>query len=229
MKAKHLILIFTAFVIFVVFRYFLPLVLPFALAFLFAKILSPAVQWTVDRLHWKKKAGVIILVIVTLSALVGFLFYITSTVVGQAILLFQRIPVYQQMFANGMERLCENCDRMLALSSGTSYAYVEAKSASIYEGVSTRVLPELSSYVLGFIRISAETAAGFFIFVLSVFLILFDDTLSIARGKLRPYVRRLRLAGFAYIKSQAIIIFLTATVISVGLFVMTFPGTQCKL
>lgn len=220
MKAKHLTLILTALVIFVVFRYLLPLVLPFALAYLFAKFLSPAVQWVTKKLHWKKKVSVILLVSVTLAALAGFVFYITSTLIGQTILLLQRFPVYQQMFAQGIESLCRDCDQMLSMPAGTSYGYMEAQTARICEGLSATLLPGLSAYVVDLVKISAGAAAGMFIFVISVFLILFDDTLSAAKGRLRPFVRRLRVAGFAYIKSQAVIIFLTAVVISAGLFLI---------
>ena len=51
-------------------------------------------------------------------------------------------------------------------------------------------------------------------------MILLDETFPKIRGKLRPFAGRLRKAGLAYIKSQSIILFIIATVISVGLLLM---------
>ena len=220
MKTKYSKLIGISVLIFLVFRFLLPLFLPFVLAYFFAKMVSPVISFLEKRLHWRHRVSVLLVVLIVFAALTGVACYMISLALSQLMLLLQRIPVYQQVLRRIVEQMCCQCDRMLELAGGTSYHYVEYQIQSLYHTIGTQVLPRMSGYVTQILRWAFTIAGIAFIFIISTLLILFDDTFPKLRGWVRPYAVRLRRAGLAYIKSQSIIFFIIATVISVGLALM---------
>ena len=55
MKTRHLILIGLTILLWFSFRFLLPLTLPFVLAYFFAKLVSPMIQFLVNKLKWRRK------------------------------------------------------------------------------------------------------------------------------------------------------------------------------
>lgn len=220
MKTRYGILALTILLIFLCFRFLLPLVLPFVLAFLFAKAVSPIVRFFTDKLHWNHKVSAILVVVITVAALAGFVIYVGSVAVGQLISLIQRFPVYQQMADDTIENLCCQCDRVFDWANGTSYAYVEAQSLKIYREIGNDIVPRISEYAAKAFQWTARAGAGLFIFFLSTMLILLDESFPVIRGKMRKITVKLKTAGLAYMKAQVIIIFIIAVVMSVGLMLM---------
>lgn len=220
MKIKYIKLAGLALLIFLAFRFLLPLVLPFVLAYFFAKMVSPFIFFLDRHLHWHHRVSVLFVVLIVFTSLAFFFSYMLSIAISQTILLLQKLPVYQQMFSQTLESMCGQCDRVFELVGGTSYRYVENQMENLYHTIGTQVLPRMSGYVTQIFRWVFTIASTVFIFVIATLLILFDDTFPRIRGKLRPFAARLRRAGLAYIKSQGIIFFIIATVISVGLFLM---------
>lgn len=220
MNTRYWILGGTVLLLFLVFHFLLPLVLPFVLAYFCAKMISPVIRFFTERLKWKKKVTVIFVVVVTVGAIVGFIGYIGSLAVGQLILLLQKIPVYEQMADQTLEDLCCRCDQVLDLSTGTSYQYIEVQTAQMYESIGNDILPRLSGYAADILKWAAGAGSGIFIFFVSTLLILLDDSFPRIPDKCHPFVTRLKSTGLAYIKAQGIILFLIAVVMSVGFMLM---------
>ena len=220
MKMRYLALAGTAIGLFLAFRFFLPLTMPFVLAYFFAKLVSPIVHFLVKRMKWRRKVSIILVVVTVFLVLGGFTVYIISLVISQGMLLLQKIPVYQQMFGKTIEQLCCHCDQMLELSVGTSFQYVEAQVSHLYRNIGSDVLPRLSGYATELLQWLAAAVSGIFIFFLSTTLILLDDTFPKMRGKLQPFMRKLKGAGFAYIKAQVLLLFIIAALLCFGLFFM---------
>lgn len=220
MKVRYLKLAGIILLIFLAFRFLLPLVLPFVLAYFFAKMVSPIIHFLEKRLHWKHRVSVLLVVLIVFTALAAFIGYMLSLAISQTISLLQRLPVYQQMINRTLENVCCQCDKVLELVGGTSYRYVEQQVQNLYHTIGTEVLPQMSGYVTKIFCKVFTIASAVFIFFISTVLILLDETFPKIRGKMRPFAGRLRRAGLAYIKSQGIILFIIAAVISVGLLLM---------
>lgn len=220
MKTRCLLLGVTALLLFLSFRFLLPLVLPFALAYFFAKMVSPIIHFLTQKLKWHKKVSAVMVVVIVVAAVGGFTLYTISIVLGQSILLLQKLPVYQQWFGRTIEQVCCHCDDMLELAGGTSYHYVETQAESIYRNIGQEILPKLSVYAVGIFQWIGKAGGSVFIFILSTLLILLDDSFPKIHRTIRPFVTKLKTAGFAYIKAQSIIIFIIAVVLSVGLMLM---------
>lgn len=220
MKTRYLVLAGTAIVLVLSFRFLLPLTLPFVLAYFFAKLVSPLVRFLVEKMKWRRRVSILLVVLIVFLVLGGFTAYMMSLVISQGMLLLQKIPVYQQMFGRTLEQLCCHCDQMLELSVGTSFHYMEAQLTNLYHNIGSNILPKLSGYATGMLKWMATALSGIFIFFLSTILILFDDGFPRVRGRLQPFVKKLRGAGFAYIKAQLLLLFIIVTVLSFGLFLM---------
>ena len=220
MNVKYIKLAGITLLIWFSFRFVLPLVLPFVLAYFFAKCVSPVIHFLEMRLKWKHRVSVVIVVTIVFLGLGAFFIYVISLAVSQTILLLQKLPVYQQMFSSTLEEVCCHCDRVLELAVGTSYQYVEKQMENLYYNIGSQVLPQISSYVSQMLHWIVAVASFLFIFIISTILILFDDTFPKIRGKIRPFAIRLKRAGLAYMKSQSIILFIIAVVITVGLLLM---------
>lgn len=220
MKTRYLILGITALLLFLVFRFLLPLVLPFVLAYFFAKTISPVIHFLTSKLKWRKKVSSVMVVLITVFAISGFVIYVLSIVIGQTILLLQKIPVYQQTINATIEDMCCHCDKILELSGGTSYQYIEAQTENLYHNIENDILPRLSSCAIGIMRWIARAGSGLFIFFLSTLLILLDESFPAVHRKIKPLAVKLKYAGLAYIKAQGIIIFIIAVVTSIGLMLM---------
>lgn len=132
----------------------------------------------------------------------------------------QKFPVYEQIFSQGIEDICCRCDRVFELSVGTSYQYVEAQTMKFQNNIQTNLLPKLSGIAMDILKWGAKLGASFFIFLLSTLLILLDDSFPGIHKKFRRFIKRLKNAGFAYIRSQAIIIFIIAVVMTISFFLM---------
>ena len=220
MNTRYLSLALAALLLFVAFRFCLPLVLPFVLAYFFAKMLLPVVHFLNDKWKWNRRVCAISVVVIVVAALVGFIIYIGSLAISQGILLLQKIPVYQQMASSSLENLCCQCDRLLAFDNGTSYQFVEAQTTKLYSSIGSNLLPKLSSCAADIVRWAAKVGSGVFIFFLSTMLILLDDAFLSVHKKFHPFFSRLKKAGFAYIKAQGIILFLIAAALCAGLFLI---------
>lgn len=72
MKTRNFILIGLTILLWFSFRFLLPLTLPFVLAYFFAKLVSPMIQFLVNKLKWRRKVSIFLVVFFTLLILGGF-------------------------------------------------------------------------------------------------------------------------------------------------------------
>lgn len=185
MKTRHLILIGLTILLWFSFRFLLPLTLPFVLAYFFAKLVSPMIQFLVNKLKWRRKVSIFLVVFFTLLILGGFSVYIITLIISQGMMLLQKIPVYGQICGRMLERMCSHCDRMLELADGSSFDYLEGQAAGLYQKIGTDLLPKLSGCAIFLVKKGIGAISSLFIFFLSVLLILLDDKMPAVRGRLR--------------------------------------------
>lgn len=220
MKTRHLILIGLTILLWFSFRFLLPLTLPFVLAYFFAKLVSPMIQFLVNKLKWRRKVSIFLVVFFTLLILGGFSVYIITLIISQGMMLLQKIPVYGQICGRMLEKMCSHCDRMLELADGSSFDYLEGQAAGLYQKIGTDLLPKLSGCAIFLVKKGIGAISSLFIFFLSVLLILLDDKMPAVRGRLRPFVQKLRGAGLAYLKAQSLLLFIIAALLALGFYFM---------
>ena len=102
----------------------------------------------------------------------------------------------------------------------SSFDYLEGQAAGLYQKIGTDLLPKLSGCAIFLVKKGIGAISSLFIFFLSVLLILLDDKMPAVRGRLRPFVQKLRGAGLAYLKAQSLLLFIIAALLALGFYFM---------
>lgn len=223
-KWKNLLMILgTAGVVYVSFYYLLPLVVPFVFAFLFAKMVRPMVQWVHGKTHVNEKVCSVVVILLLLGAVGSFLFYITYLCVDQLVEMMRGMPAHIEVCSRLCKNACGGVDNLLGLSSGRTFLWVETQVSGMGGRISREMLPKVTGYIPGVIKTLGEWGAAFVVFVMATLLISFDREREIHYRSLLPVIRRLKVAGLAYLKSQVIIIFIVAALAVVALLILKNP------
>ncbi len=223
-KWKNLLVILgTAGVVYVSFYYLLPLVVPFVFAFLLARMLRPAGKWLHQRTHIPEKVCSAVVILLFLGTLGSFLFYIGYVCVEQLVQLMRRMPANMEVCSRLCQNACGGVDNLLGLSRGDTFLWVETQVSGIGSRISGDILPKVTGYIPGLLKALGEWGAAFVVFVMATLLISFDQQRDIHYRGLLPVVQRLKIAGFAYLKAQGILIFIVAALSVVALLILKNP------
>ncbi len=223
-KWKNLLIILgTAGVVYVSFYYLLPLVVPFVLAFVFAKIVKPVVLKLHKFSHMNEKVCSVLVILLFLGAVGSFLFYIGYLCIGQFTEAVRNVPAHLGVCVRLCQKVCTGVDNLLDLHAGDTYLWLENCVAGMDARISATYLPRLTGCIPRMLVTLGEWGAGFVVFLMATMLISFDRDTNLHYRSLMPYIRRLRVTGFAYLKAQGIIIFLVSVVCVLGLFLAKSP------
>lgn len=223
-KWKNLLIILgTAGVVYISFYYLLPLVVPFVLAFVFAKVMKPVVLKLHKFSHINEKVCSVFVILIFLGAVGSFLFYIGYLCLGQLTEAIRNVPAHLGVCARLCQRACSGVDNLLGLQAGDTYLWLEDCVAGMDSRISSTYLPKLTGCIPRILVTLGEWGAGFVVFLMATMLISFDPNTNVHYRSLMPYIHRLRATGFAYLKAQGIIIFFVSVVSVLGLFIAKSP------
>lgn len=227
---KTILLLGTGLAVFVCFRYLLSLLVPFLLAFFIAGLLRRPVNFLRKRLHIPAvisgSAGIFLL----LSAMGLGAFFLIRSLLGQIVHLFSELPIYRSALLSRYESICAGCDRFLRLDDGTIHLFLTSQLEELALTIQTNVLPTLTEQSLRLALGSAELFALSVIVIVSALLLIKDMEEYLLRYRasflaplIGPVLRQLRSSGFAYLRTQAIIMSLIAAICTVALMIIKNP------
>ena len=139
------------------FRFLLPCVLPFLLAFLTAAFCEPAVRFLSDKAHLRRGAASALCVLVILSSLVGFFLLVVVRLIDEAVSLASELP----RLASGLPGLIERIERAFRRLSDAVPASVRSYLDQALRALADRAsqMPaSLSAWALG--KLSAAAAGA---------------------------------------------------------------------
>ena len=211
-------------------KYLLPLVAPFVFAFILAVLIEKPVDFMVKKLHWKKIASVVVVLMLFLGGIFGILFWVGSSLIGQVREFSGNSDEYVQMLDETAYNCCNHVDDLLNLESGKSYEFVRLNAKKAAAGVTDAVVPVIMSR-------SVDVASGFMWLFTTLTLIImatvfFAKDLKKIRVGMKENVFseeiefiRLRLKDVlgTFFKTQAIIMALTCIICTTGLYIMGNP------
>lgn len=206
------------------FRFILPLILPFLFAYFLAWIVRPVTDFFYRRLRIPRIIGGTVSLLV-LSVITGTgLFFLCNTLMKQAIAFLKNIPIYLNLMADKLDRICENCDEMFGLAVGTARRVVDDNMLKMVDRVKTEVIPGITAQTLSMtIKIIGAIGVILIIFVSAV---LIAKDLPAFRKKyenndfyrdIHKITVKLADAGIAYLRSQLIIMIIVAIFCVLGL------------
>lgn len=216
--------------VYVSFRYLLPFVLPFLIAWFLATLLHRPVRWLKHKFRIPMTFSAIVGILLLLVAMGTGGFFLLRTLLNQLIGLIRQFPSYQLAITDRYQTFCSGCDHFLRLDVGSSQIFLDAQLEQILEHVQTTVLPSLTEQTL---RLALGTAEAFvLIIIILVATVLLVKDLDQYRERFRasgtapvllPIFDRLRNSAVAYLRTQGIIMLITATLCTLGLVIIRNP------
>lgn len=224
------ILIGTTAAVYLGFRYLLPLVAPFLISWLIARLLLPSVTFLKKKLHISKGFGGTLLIAGMIGILGALVLGLGRLLLFQLGKMIQDFPIYEQIFKTQTVKLCEYCDELFCLERGVSYERMLLGMEQMGGVIRTRLLPELSRQtVLGVGKLFSLLWVFFLVFFGAFLIVRDSDDLKIIWEESMWYqkgkgvIEKLSETGLAYGKAQLIIMGFTILVCSAGIFLIGNP------
>ncbi len=221
-------------VIYLVFRFLLPLVIPFLVAGTVSIIYYPVLRkmchnsdvWQGKKRRWILVLSVVLLYVVMLLVLGVLCTYLF----GQCKSIWLNLPFYQVRLLAIIQDCCQHVDEVLRIGNGESYAYVEGMVGIVMTSDLSEVIPKVTGYSVQFagklfglvFEVIVTVMATFFMIQdyesLKSKLIQSDWGLSVCK-----MITKCKDTLKAYVKAQGLIMFLDGLVCTLAFFVIGQP------
>jgi sporulation integral membrane protein YtvI len=201
------------------FRYLLPLILPFIIAYFLAWIIRPVTELLFRKLRIPRILGSTFSLLLLVGVFGTAFCLLINILIQQATAIIRNIPVYLNIIGGKLDAICNYCDRLMGVDCGTIRAIVDDHLTESFHNLQSSMMPKLTQHtititiwVIGFISIAL------IIFVAAV-LIAKDlpefhkryDGNSVYRD-IHKVTGKLSEAGIAYLRTQLIIMVIVALV-----------------
>lgn len=227
-RLKYILtIVLTSLGVYLSFRYILPLVLPFLVAYFLAWTVRPTTEFLYRRLKVPRILGGSISLLVLTAAIGTGLFYLVNTLLKQAIAFIKNIPVYATMIADKLDNICKSCDELLGFTMGTMRSVVDDNLLQMINNIKTNIMPSITQRTIS-LTVALVGAVGVILITLvSAVLILKDLPAFHKKYENREFYKdihrvtdKLADAGVAYLRSQIIIMVIVALVCVLGLTIL---------
>lgn len=209
------------------FRYLLPLVIPFLLAYWISLAITPSVKWMKEHLRVPEGLGAVIMLILAGVILGGGLFLLGQELIRQLCRLAERLPEYLRIAEEWLTGCCRAAEEQFHLEDGMLIALAndmaDSAGRKIQETVMPFVMENSVPLIVGIVEIVTVIAIMVMAAVLSV-----KEREGIRKLKEESmYSREIQMicgpvarVGRAYLRSQAIILLIITAVCIGGLFLI---------
>lgn len=210
--------------VYVSFKYILPLVIPFLLAYWTALLVRPGARFLHKKLRIGESVWAALLVGLFFAALLGIAYYLGRLFLEQLILAARRLPVYIRYFSSWLDQFCCRCDETFGLSQGTSMEFIYTQSERFMnrlgENAGSLVMDNsvwIFSTVVQAGTLFALVSIGSVLIVSSMDRINRYRNISVFRQEITAVTGCLTRAGKAFFRSQLLIMGLTCIICGSGL------------
>lgn len=216
------------------FRYLLPLLFPFLLAYVLIRLLYPVMNFLHDRLKLPRFLSHYGTLLAFLTGVTGILLVIIWKLISQLRLLFCNFPVYHQILSSVLskqtERFCHCIDYYFNLENGTVLGFCEKQLQQLEESSGELLTTQAGKTLLNCVSGSFHFLAVIAIVIISM-LILVKEIEPLHKtyrnsSFFQPVhfvLSRLKEGGLTYLKAEGIIIIINWIVCSFGLFLIHNP------
>lgn len=199
------------------FRYFLPLIFPFVVAYFITWMVRPVTEFLVRKLKMPRLlAGTISLTLLFAILTIGICI-LCKLLIEQAIAFLRNVPVYVELITDKMFHLCKGCDELLGLKQGTLMSIVEENVARTMNRITSNIMPSITEHTLT-IMINFVGFTGLVLITFIAAILIIKDLPSFqARYEgyslyqdIHKVTVKLAEVGIAYLRTQVIIMLITA-------------------
>lgn len=216
--------------IFLVIKYLLPLLFPFVLAYGLARALLPIVKWMHNKVRLPMMLCTAITILFCFLVLGVALFFIGRMLLEQILQLLKNIPIYQQVITNGLLNVFSFCDDCFGLKKGSVNQILSDNMNSLWGTIQDIVMPFMTEKTVMLFVGLVGIISILFIFFMAVYSIILDYEgirenflQSNVYQLIHPVTSKLGGVGYAYLKTQAIIMGINGVVLVIGLWIIKNP------
>ncbi len=207
------------------FRYLLPLIFPFLVAYFLAWIIRPVTESLYRRLKIPRIIGsscsLLLLVAVFGTAFCMFV----NILIKQAIEFLKNIPIFLGIIADRLDSICKHCDGLVGCSDGTLKTIVDENIMQTINMVKTQVMPKITKHTISF-TVKMVGFIGVVLIVLVAAVLIAKDIPAIKEKfqknslyhDIHKVTSKLTEAGIAFLRCQLIIMSITAVICIIGLY-----------
>lgn len=216
------------------FRYLLPLIFPFLLAYILIRMLYPAMIYLHKRWKLPRFLSHYGTLFCFFSAVTGILLTIFWKISTQLRLFFSNFPVYRQLlnaaFCRQTERFCHCIDYYLSLEEGTVLSFLEEQLCSFEQNGRNMITSKAGKALVNCISGSFQFFAMLLILIISMLLLVkeIEPLHETYRNSsfftpIHSVLVRLKESGLTYLKTEGIILLINWLACSLGLFLIHNP------
>lgn len=216
--------------VYLLFRYLLPLVIPFIFSIILSKWIYPYVRKISDKLRIPYKCVVVITVFIICVLIFAAAGSLCILVLGQIKQLVANVPFIRTEAAEGIQRICTCCDRWLGIDGGKAYSIFLSGTDYIGANWNEKILPFITKEAWNMCRCVISTVVVFLFFLVGAWLIMEDysEIRDDAKSSdilmhFMPVFNKLQDTLGGYFKTQGTIIFMISVICWFGFFVLGNP------
>jgi len=224
-RLKWLITIAASFFgVYLGFRFVLPLILPFLVAYFLGWVIHPVTEFLYRRLKIPRIIGGGFSLFTLVTAVGIGIFFLMRTLLWQVTSFLQNIPIYLNVLANKLDYLCGCCDDMFGFSMGTVRDVANDNMILMFNKVKTNIVPGIAEHTIPII-IGLVGAIGIILIILIATLLIVKD-LPVYKERfqannlyqdIHKVTAKLADAGVAYLRAQLILVSIVSIICAVGL------------
>lgn len=214
-------------VVYFVFKYILILVAPFLLGIIFTLMIKRPVLFLHKRLHLPILIGTLISITVVVGIIICALSYVGGKFVIELKSFMTSYDFYYNKFICELNNTCCSIDETFGMEKGITFSAVESNLSSTISKTSENIIPSVFHRLKGWFSNVVLGFTAIFIAITAIFFLVKDIDKMILWARNGPASKWLRIAfgrlshyGSAYIKTQCIIMSITAAVCTLALFMI---------
>lgn len=212
--------------VYLVFKYILPLVTPFVIAFLIALVLEKPVAF-LEKKNVKRVISATALLCTGVTVIGTFVWIICSNLLKQIKLFVEDYPGFAAKMRVEVCDLCERVDSMIGADKGDTLRMVEKNADAISSSLEETVVPSLVNksipimvYIVGAIGVILITLIAVVLFSVQMNDIKNACKNSVFANEIKVAADNVGKIGIAYVKTQGIIMLITALLCTVGFYII---------
>lgn len=214
-------------IVYFFFKYLLYLVAPFLVGLIIAVLINKPVSFMNRKFKIHPIIGTIFVIAVAAAFFSIFLSYVGTRFVFELKKFMANYHIYYNNAVNSMCDMCCRIDGVLGMEDGWTYTLVERNVTKTVSQAADNMLPSLMENSAGVISALVIWGGGFVIAVTSVFFMIKDiDKMAdwVKNGSYSKWFRilfgRLSYFGAAYLKTQLVIMGITAVICTVAMYLI---------
>lgn len=209
------------------FRYLLPLIFPFAIAYFLAWLIRPVTEMLYKRLRMPRIVGGTLSLLLLIGVFGTAFYLLVKILIREAIAFLRNIPLYLNIIADKLDKISGRCDRFMGYEDGTMRAFIDDNLTSGYNKIKSNFMPKLTEHtILTTIKIAAFVGIALIVLVAAVLIVKDLPDFHKRNDKNHLYqeihkvTSKLSEAGAAYLRSQLIIMLIIAGICVLAFFLI---------